>query len=276
LDLSIAFGTQTRCQSRRLIDTTNSGGISHLRSSIAITAPVLPRAVFAQPSLDPHSREGRPAPPAGCGFFAFSLCCWDTMAYNRRKLEAPQLALSNCDGYSSMSHSEPNRRRFLSFVTKLLTAFLGLLVAVPVIGSFLAPLWRKPNEEAAYIDAGPLSNFPFGEWRLHALEMVQEDGWKRTRVRHAVWVRRQGEDEHGITVLSSICPHLGCPINWHPDRSQFFCPCHGGIFDVMGQRIGGPPPRPMDSLAFEVRAGRLWVRWQDFKIGVAEKTPVSV
>jgi hypothetical protein len=32
----------------------------------------------------------------------------------------------------------------------------------------------------------------------------------------------------------------------------------------------------MDPLEFEVRAGRLWVRWQDFKIGVAEHVPVSV
>jgi hypothetical protein len=29
----------------------------------------------------------------------------------------------------------------------------------------------------------------------------------------------------------------------------------------------------MDPLEYEVRAGRLWVRWQDFKIGVAERIP---
>jgi hypothetical protein len=32
----------------------------------------------------------------------------------------------------------------------------------------------------------------------------------------------------------------------------------------------------MDALAWEVRAGRLFVRWQDFKIGAARPVPVEV
>jgi hypothetical protein len=32
----------------------------------------------------------------------------------------------------------------------------------------------------------------------------------------------------------------------------------------------------MDPLEYEVRAGRLWVRWEEFKIGVGERIPVSV
>ena len=80
----------------------------------------------------------------------------------------------------------------------------------------------------------------------------------------------------GIEVLAPICPHLGCPINWHPDQHRFVCPCHGGIFTSEGERVGGPVPRSMDALAFEIRQGRLWVRWQDFKIGVAERVPVHV
>lgn len=171
------------------------------------------------------------------------------------------------------------RRRFLSLFTNLLMAVIGLMVAIPALGYFLAPLRRKSGTEGAglaFLDVGPVSDIPVGEWRLLSLEMVHEDGWRKTRVKHAVWVRRQGEGDQAVTVLSSICPHLGCPINWHPDQSQFICPCHGGLFDTDGKHTGGPPPRSMDPLEFEVRAGRLWVRWQDFKIGVAERVPVSV
>jgi hypothetical protein len=32
----------------------------------------------------------------------------------------------------------------------------------------------------------------------------------------------------------------------------------------------------MDSLNKEVRSGRLWVRWQDFKIGVKDSIAVNV
>jgi menaquinol-cytochrome c reductase iron-sulfur subunit len=173
-----------------------------------------------------------------------------------------------------MSGQDPNRRGFLSACTTILICLIGLLAAIPAVAYFCAPLRRKASSGPAYVDAGSLADFPVGEWRLRALEVVQEDGWKKTRVRHAVWVRRQQEDP-ALTVLSPICPHLGCPINWHPDRAQFNCPCHGGSFDIQGQMISGPPPRAMDPLDFEIRQGRLWVRWQDFKIGVREQVPVS-
>jgi Rieske Fe-S protein len=164
----------------------------------------------------------------------------------------------------------------LNFLTGLLMAVLGLMVAVPALGFVWAPLRRKRGTEASFADVGPLSDFPAGQWRLRALEISQEDGWKKTRARHAIWVRVQEVGDQAITVLSSICPHLGCPINWHPEESRFFCPCHGGVFDASGKHIAGPPPRGMDALDFEVRAGRLWVRWQDFKIGIPERISVNV
>lgn len=178
-----------------------------------------------------------------------------------------------------MLTTNPTRRGFLSFLTGLVLAILGLLILIPALVYLFTPLRRKggtAGSESAFLDVGPLSALPIGEWRLLLLEVVREDGWGKTRSRHAIWVRRQGTEERDITVLSSICPHLGCPINWFPDKSEFVCPCHGGLFDASGRHIGGPPPRSMDPLEFEVRAGQLWVRWQDFKIGVAERTPVSL
>ncbi|HEV3255961.1 MAG TPA: ubiquinol-cytochrome c reductase iron-sulfur subunit [Gemmataceae bacterium] len=178
-----------------------------------------------------------------------------------------------------MSSSGPNRRRFLDFLTKAVLAVIGLCLTIPGVAYFWAPLRRKgggadgPGPD--FLPVGPLSDSLVGQWSLRSVEVVRADGWKKSRVRHAVWVRRQGEGESGITVLSSICPHLGCPVNWHPDRKEFMCPCHGGVFHADGRQVGGPPPRSMDSLDFEVRAGQLWVRWQDFKIGTGERIPVN-
>jgi Rieske Fe-S protein len=176
-----------------------------------------------------------------------------------------------------MANTGTNRRGFLGLITSLLMAIIGALVAAPALAYFFAPLRRRPeNGGPMFTDAGPLADIPVGPWRLVPVELVRADGWKKTRVRQAVWVHRHGEGDRAMTVLSSICPHLGCPINWHPDQSQFVCPCHGGIFNAEGRNTGGPPPRPMDPLEFEVRGGRLWVRWQDFKIGVADRIPVRV
>jgi len=178
-----------------------------------------------------------------------------------------------------MESADTTRRGFLNVITNLLLALLALLILIPALLYVLAPLWRKRGAEGSdqgFVDAGPVADLPVGEWRLLSLEVVREDGWRQTRTLHAVWVRRQGQGDREISVLSSICPHLGCPINWHPDQARFVCPCHTGLFDAAGQKTGGPPPRDMDSLPFEVRSGRLWVRWQDFKIGVREQTPVNV
>jgi Rieske Fe-S protein len=170
-----------------------------------------------------------------------------------------------------------NRRGFLNLLTELVLGVIGLAIAVPAVAYFVGPLRRKGDgKDADFLDAGALSDIPIGKWQLLSFEVVRQDGWKKTRTKHAAWVRRQGAADQAITVLSSICPHLGCPINWHPDQSQFVCPCHGGIFNQDGRNTGGPPPRAMDPLEHEVRGGRLWIQWVDFKIGVPERIVVSV
>jgi quinol---cytochrome c reductase iron-sulfur subunit, bacillus type len=175
-----------------------------------------------------------------------------------------------------MSSDGTDRRRFLDVVTTMLMGLLGLLLAVPALAYLAAPLWRRrPSEDASavFVDLGPVAEIPAGQWQLRGLEVVRADGWKKTRTRHAVWVLRREQDQ-GVTVLSSICPHLGCPINWHAQANQFDCPCHGGRFDDNGEKIAGPPPRSMDPLEVEVRGGRLWVQWQNFKIGVSDRIPL--
>ena len=176
--------------------------------------------------------------------------------------------------------SVADRRSFLSFLTKGLLSVIGLLLAVPAIAYFWAPLRKKREAETldeGFADAGSVADLPVGQWRLLTLDVVRRDGWQeKARMRHAIWARRAGERETSVTVLSPICPHLGCPIEWHPDRSEFLCPCHKGTFDSSGQVVSGPPPRGMDELPSKVRAGRLLVQWRDFKSGVAEEIPVDL
>ena len=178
-----------------------------------------------------------------------------------------------------MADTGKNRRQFLGFFTSLLIAFIGALVAAPALAYFFAPLRRRTGGnigEPSFRDVGLLSDIPIGQWHLLALDVIRQDGWKKTRAQYSVWVRRQGEGKEGITVFSPICPHLGCPVNWHPEQKEFMCPCHGGTFDANGRHIAGPPPRSLDPLEFEIRDGRLLVRWQDFRIGVVDRIPVSV
>ena len=158
-------------------------------------------------------------------------------------------------------------------------AVIGLCLAGPAIAYFCSPLWKRraaDGLDTTFADAGLLADLPVGQWSAVTVEVVRRDGWEKMKARRTAWVRRSGEGDHDVAVLSPICPHLGCPIGCGPNSDQFQCPCHKGTFDSDGRLVSGPPPRGMDGIDWEVRAGRLFVRWQDYKIGVAERTPVEV
>ena len=57
-----------------------------------------------------------------------------------------------------------------------------------------------------------------------------------------VWVIR---DDKGVYALWSRCTHLGCTPNWVQAESRFRCPCHGSNFNVAGDVIAGPAPKPL-------------------------------
>ena len=54
--------------------------------------------------------------------------------------------------------------------------------------------------------------------------------------------------------ISSRCAHLGCPVRWVDAAERFICPCHGGVYDLLGRRVGGPPVRPLDRFYTRVSA----------------------
>ena len=71
------------------------------------------------------------------------------------------------------------------------------------------------------------------------------------------------EAEENINVLSSSCAHLGCPVRWYVSEGagEFRCPCHGGIYNINGDLVSGPPPRGLYGYAYEIREdGNLYVR----------------
>ena len=88
------------------------------------------------------------------------------------------------------------------------------------------------------------------------------------------------EVEQSLNVMSSSCAHLGCPVRWlvREGEGLFLCPCHGGLYDINGGYIGGPPPRGLYKFAFEVREnGRIYVK-HEFNIepGLNKQRPFVV
>lgn len=73
---------------------------------------------------------------------------------------------------------------------------------------------------------------------------IVREGWLTRVVQESVWVRRKSDGT--VTVFEPHCTHLGCAYAWNQEDRLFECPCHGGKFDADGERVDGPPPRPLD------------------------------
>jgi Rieske Fe-S protein len=55
---------------------------------------------------------------------------------------------------------------------------------------------------------------------------------------------------------SRKCAHLGCSIDYDPSARCLRCPCHRGVYDSRnGYVMYGPPPRPLDQIVLQMRAG---------------------
>lgn len=69
----------------------------------------------------------------------------------------------------------------------------------------------------------------------------------------AILVRsRDGE----FMAYSRKCAHLGCAVDFDSARRCLSCPCHQGAYDARtGYVIYGPPPRPLDQIVLQMRAG---------------------
>ncbi len=65
--------------------------------------------------------------------------------------------------------------------------------------------------------------------------------------------------EFGIIALWQKCTHLGCSVPWSEEEGLFHCPCHGSLFNEVGDVIGGPAPRAMDFFPAEIRSEEVWV-----------------
>ncbi len=137
------------------------------------------------------------------------------------------------------------RRSFLQRLLQLVMSLWGVGI-IGVITAYLRPPRTLPLMGVTDFRVGPLDQFKKGEARFipHA--------------RHPFWVIRTERDQ--LIALSAVCTHLRCILRWDADRGELVCPCHGGTFDLNGNVLIGPPPRPLRTFETHVRGGVIYVR----------------
>ena len=174
------------------------------------------------------------------------------------------------------------RRTFLvqasAIVIGGIVGFVPLLVG---LRNFLNPLLRSKDDievdEAVRI--ATLDDIEKGKVYRFKVNAIRIDAWSKHPPGPigAVYVRRDSNDPKVLPkVYTSVCPHLGCSVDYKEDREQFVCPCHGGIFAKDGSLVDpetAPPPRGLDELEdVEIRNGNeLWVVYKRYRSGIAAK-----
>lgn len=84
-------------------------------------------------------------------------------------------------------------------------------------------------------------------------------GWGSMLRAQAVFVLPGGERR----VVSAVCPHEGCEVDWSGDERKFLCPCHDSIFGPDGARLGGPAQRGLDQMPARVNGDTLETHFND-------------
>lgn len=62
-----------------------------------------------------------------------------------------------------------------------------------------------------------------------------------------------------LRAFSATCTHLNCTVQYRSDLSHIWCACHNGHFDLNGNNIAGPPPRPLEQYIVNVRGNEIVV-----------------
>ena len=180
------------------------------------------------------------------------------------------MAGASSDDGDHVSATRLGRRRFLHWVSGVGAALSAGLVGIPVLRAFISPTlaiprtdnWVKVADDIALLDVGVPVRVNFVQSSV--------DAWLESRTLNGVWLYT--EDGAKFKAYNGHCTHLGCSYAFDTEHQTFFCPCHRGQFDVKtGKVLAGPPPRPLDELAVEIRDSAVFVKYQDFRLGIAER-----
>lgn len=139
-----------------------------------------------------------------------------------------------------MADLDPGRRSFLARLMRVLGG-VAVLEAGWIAVSSLVP--RAGSESLSdgpgVIVAGPVDRFapgsvtPFVEGRFYLAR----------------------DESGGFMALHRKCTHLGCSVPWNDDEQRFACPCHASAFDIHGDVVNAPAPRPLDLFAVTISDG---------------------
>jgi len=174
--------------------------------------------------------------------------------------------MNNGSNSHNNGQSLSSRRSFFKLAIGALTSLIGLVIGIPVLRS---AMHSATPQESGWSEVTTLSALPLNRPEKIRFPTLSQDTFLHGMTVRSVWVIKDPSGD--VTVFSPVCTHLGCYYSWDNATGHFECPCHGSVFSPGGKVLGGPAPRPLDTLPHKIENGVLFVRWEEFKSGLSEK-----
>jgi len=152
------------------------------------------------------------------------------------------------------------RRRFMTGSAHAAGAVAAASFTLPALGFAIGPIFK--SNPHTWETVGPTDMFPDNNYIPTVITLTPGIG---EAGKTTVYVRKRNpaidtdpyDRDARFIAISDRCAHLGCPVRWVDAAERFICPCHGGVYDLLGRRVGGPPVRPLDRFYTRVRNGEV-------------------
>jgi Rieske Fe-S protein len=121
--------------------------------------------------------------------------------------------------------------------------------ALPALGFAIGPIFKQ--NELTWEVVGTKDQFNEDNYVPVVITLVPNVG---EAGKSTAYIRKKNpaidtdvyDKDTSYIAISDRCVHLGCPVRWVDASERFICPCHGGVYDLLGRRVSGPPVRPLD------------------------------
>lgn len=151
------------------------------------------------------------------------------------------------------------RRRIIFWIPAAILASLAGTIVTSAL-KFLRPRAGEVGvAKSDWFPVAKVNEIAGDEPLMREVFVEHRAGWSSTLRGHAVFLLPGAERR----VVSAVCPHEGCEVEWSAEQKKFLCPCHDSVFDRDGARLSGPAQASLAQLPTRVNGDTLEMQFDD-------------
>ena len=145
------------------------------------------------------------------------------------------------------SNNKQNRRTFLNWILGIGSTGLMASIIYPLIRYIIPPETREPDVSS--VSLGKIEDYKPNSSKI--FKFGQKTG---------LLLRLKNGD---FRAFSATCTHLDCTVQYRKDLKLIWCACHNGKYDLNGNNIGGPPPKPLEEFKVVTKGDEIFVKKEE-------------